>query len=425
MNRRITHRRGSIFILALCITFVMISLVLVLCRQMRVEVLASANEAGTVQAAAIERGAEAYCIELIDQQTAGQIQSVYLLAVQDPTYAYFYKVPMGPDPAKPVGYFWIVRPYYDNGQGQPDPSLPLFGLVDESSKLNVNLAPIEMLQLLPGLDQYPDIADSIVDWRDTDDDPTDQGVEDSYYGTLDPPYHCKNAPYESLEEMLLVKGVTRELLYGEPGNPPLGVDGGLGNPNIGFGDDPQLVHGLYDLLTVYGAPAVATASAPATGAAGRAGGGVTAAATVPKINPLTAPRSVLMCLPGVTSQVADQLISARQQAQSGGIDITTTDWAVQALGGAGQGVSQYLTATSSQYSADIVAATADGRSFRHVKIVIDTTTSPPRIVFRKDLTEQGWPLDPQILAELRMQPGSVANGGAGAGTGKTTNRPGT
>ena len=55
----------------------------------------------------------------------------------------------------------------------------------------------------------PDVADAIVDWLDMDSSPRPYGAEDDYYTALSPPYHCKNGPLDSLEELLLVRGVTR------------------------------------------------------------------------------------------------------------------------------------------------------------------------------------------------------------------------
>ena len=64
----------------------------------------------------------------------------------------------------------------------------------------------------------PDVADAIVDWLDMDSSPRPYGAEDDYYTALSPPYHCKNGPLDSLEELLLVRGVTPELLFGNDQN---------------------------------------------------------------------------------------------------------------------------------------------------------------------------------------------------------------
>ena len=62
-----------------------------------------------------------------------------------------------------------------------------------------------------------EIAAAIIDWIDQDDN-TESGAETDYYATLDPPYAAKNGPFDTIEELLLVKGVTPEILYGEDAN---------------------------------------------------------------------------------------------------------------------------------------------------------------------------------------------------------------
>jgi type II secretory pathway component PulK len=95
------------------------------------------------------------------------------------------------------------------------------GVVDESGKINLNAlmqldssgtVAYNALMLLPNM--TADIANSIVDWMDLDSEPRPNGAEDEYYTTQTPPYHCKNGPLDSLDELLLVKGVTPQLLYG-------------------------------------------------------------------------------------------------------------------------------------------------------------------------------------------------------------------
>ena len=59
------------------------------------------------------------------------------------------------------------------------------------------------------------IVDAIKDWIDANDDVTGfGGAENSYYQGLERPYSCKDAPVEFLEELLLIKGITKELFYG-------------------------------------------------------------------------------------------------------------------------------------------------------------------------------------------------------------------
>lgn len=58
------------------------------------------------------------------------------------------------------------------------------------------------------------IVDSIQDWRDTDNLHRLSGAEDDYYLSRPTPYRAKNGNFESIEELLLVKGMTSEVLYG-------------------------------------------------------------------------------------------------------------------------------------------------------------------------------------------------------------------
>ena len=87
------------------------------------------------------------------------------------------------------------------------------GLSDEGRKLNLNSAPVPVLVQFffsagVDLDQARTIAESIVDWRDADDKESSNGAEGSYYHSLESSYDCKNGPFENIEELRLVRGVS-------------------------------------------------------------------------------------------------------------------------------------------------------------------------------------------------------------------------
>jgi hypothetical protein len=108
-----------------------------------------------------------------------------------------------------------------------------------------------MLLRLPGVTE--EIADAILDWMDEDSEPREFGVEDDYYAGLDPPYYTRNAIPDSLDELLLVKGVTPKLLYGIDWNRNNIVDYGEPEESTldGFGvSDGSLNLGLISLLTL-------------------------------------------------------------------------------------------------------------------------------------------------------------------------------
>ncbi len=64
-----------------------------------------------------------------------------------------------------------------------------------------------------------DVVDAILEWMDPRGAGNARGQGDSgdsYYQTLDIPYGSKQAPMDSVEELLLVRGITPELFYGNP-----------------------------------------------------------------------------------------------------------------------------------------------------------------------------------------------------------------
>lgn len=97
-----------------------------------------------------------------------------------------------------------------------------FGLEDDSNRLNLNLLKAiadsqdhsaqQMLMALPGMTL--EVADAVLDWLDADDDARQYGVESDYYATLRPPYAAANRHLTSISDLLLVRGVTRQLLFG-------------------------------------------------------------------------------------------------------------------------------------------------------------------------------------------------------------------
>lgn len=56
------------------------------------------------------------------------------------------------------------------------------------------------------------LGDALLDWIDRNDASAQAGAESSYYQGLTPPYKAHNAPLDTLDELLLVKGFTPELL---------------------------------------------------------------------------------------------------------------------------------------------------------------------------------------------------------------------
>jgi hypothetical protein len=348
-------------------------MVLALGRTVRVEAMATANHVAGARAAAAERAAEQYVIWAIarDRQSA--------MTLED---SYFEAIPVGDN-----AVFWIVRPDYN------DTNMPRYGLVDEQSKLNIGQVTRDMLRAVPVM---PDaLPDSIFDWKDDDNTLEDDGAEDEYYLAQPQPYRAKNDAFETVEELLLVRSAYPELLYGDGTRNSLGqqlspegtvISGGM---RVGaMSEQEWRSRGLFNYITVY-----SREPRPATGGNTPRQG---------RINVNTAPREVLRCLPGLSESDADSLVAKRGQSGFGQTDVS---WVSTTLGQkATPDVLTWVTGESYQFSADIVTASTDGRAFRRVRIVVDaqSTTDNPKILFRHDITDGGWPLEQGILDSMRQ-----------------------
>ena len=85
-----------------------------------------------------------------------------------------------------------------------------YGVADEESRLNVNTADAGQFAKLKGL--TPDIATAILGWRGGGQTAV---AEAEYYGSLQPPSQPRNGPFETVRELLMVRGVSPELLLGQ------------------------------------------------------------------------------------------------------------------------------------------------------------------------------------------------------------------
>ncbi|MCX5655799.1 MAG: type II secretion system protein GspK [Planctomycetota bacterium] len=369
--------RGTVLIVTMWILLVLAGLVLVLARAMRVEAERSANEVAAAQAAAVEDGAIQYVMSCVDG-----LKGAVPVDADTPCEA----VPVGD------GVFWILRPSSD------DERTYSFGTTDESSKVNLNTAPLAILQRLPGM--TTEFAASIVDWRDTNSDVTSGGAESEYYLRLPDPYECKNGPLETVEELFLIRGVTKDVLFGQDVNRNGVIDAGeSASPFSGTfsSSGSRLDRGIYNLVTVYGAQPATGGSTSGGGKSG--GGGRTTTTPTGLINVGTAPKEVLLCLPGLEESDVAALLSKRTASST---DLTSTLWVFETLSrDKAVGIRTYITAKTYQFSADIVSIAASGRAFRRCRVVIDSRTSPPVVVYRQDLTHLGWPLPQEIIAGLR------------------------
>jgi general secretion pathway protein K len=158
-------------------------------------------------------------------------------------------------------------------------------IVDLERKLNVNVANEAILRdalLLIGADagSISIIVDSIMDWRDPNEDRHVHGTESEYYLSLDPPYRSKNGPMDDVSELLLIRGVSPELYWGSEAPKHMITPLEPGEET----DVPAV--GLVDLFTTL-----------STG----------------RININTASSNVLQVIPGISAFAADRIIQMREE----------------------------------------------------------------------------------------------------------------
>jgi len=181
------------------------------------------------------------------------------------------------------GQFRIIRQGSDTEGGGL-----VYGVSDEESRLNVNYASFEQISNL--YQMTPQIAAAILDWRDEDNQVTPGGAEAEYYESLRPPSLPRNGPLQTVRELLMVRGVSREMLYGSDKDP---------TRRIGTGTDArgQSDSGWADLLTV-------NSSVENVSGTGQE-----------RVNIQSADENTLTSVRGITSEIAKAIVAHRNQNQ--------------------------------------------------------------------------------------------------------------
>ncbi len=210
-----SRRRGMVLILVLVVIALLSLASFTFSRLMLSERRASHLSARQAQARALaDSGMERARVFLaLDEESQNEFGGWY----DNPTE--FQGVAVVSDEQRgDTGRFTVVAPRSTDGY---DDGIR-FGLEDESARLNLSTLLLadgagegtarEILLQLPGMTE--EIADAILDWIDEDDDPRELGAEADDYASYVP----KNGPLETVEELLLVRGVTPWMLFGADGN---------------------------------------------------------------------------------------------------------------------------------------------------------------------------------------------------------------
>lgn len=443
MNRLNDHRhqRGTVLILVLWITFGLIVLAVYFANSMSMELRGAANRTATLQAEHATVAAANYVAYILATYGTNGIMPNLTQNLPDFRTA---GVPVG------ESHFWLIG----RGDQQTQPDRLTFGLVDEASKLNLNTASLEQLESLPRM--TPEFAAAIIDWRDSDSDPSENGAEDDTYARLNPPRMAKNAPFETVGELRLVYGSTLDMLYGEDAN----LNGALDlNENDGDtslpsdNNDGRLDAGFFDYVTVYSRqPNTRADGSPRVNISTQQGRqqlpqvlssvlsedranqimqtvgprtfrsvlefyvasqmtsdefaqihtdiSVTNAVQEGLVNVNTASEEVLACIPGIGLDYAASLVAYRQANPT---SLDSMAWVTEVL--PAENIAQcgrYITDQAFQFTADVAAVGANGRGYHRTRFVFDTASGTPRIIFRRDLTSLGWALGPDVRQEIKL-----------------------
>jgi len=431
-------QRGSVLIIVLWIALGLVAITLYFANSMTFELRASDNRVSMMAADQAIEGAARYVSNVLtNQATNGIVPYLNDYASE--------AVPVGnatDDRANP--HFWLIG--RDEGEsGQLVQGQIAFGLVDEGAKLNINNPEVtlEMLELLPRM--TAEFAAAIIDWRDANEDISSGGAEAEMYARLPEPYLCKNAPFDSVDELRLVyyAGTGAELmniLVGEdlnrngildpnetdedrdgvadPGileyvtvynrEPNTRVDGSA-RVNVN-GNRQELQTLLADILNDARAGQIMSQLGPPTRQFGsllefylvsrmteaefiqiEADITTSAGATIEgKVNVNTASAAVLTCIPGIGEDKAIELVNYRLSNTD---SVNSITWVKNVLSEEQmRQAGAFLTGQTYVFSADIAALGPFGRGYRRARFVYDLTEGAPKIIYRQNLTQLGWAL---------------------------------
>ena len=235
---RFTARSRHAFVLiSILIVVMLISMVaLSLLFRMRAEEKAAAAGMGGEQAWAAAMSGVRHAINILENASSSQDWR------DNPA---IFKNQLVYDDGAHRWYFSVYSP------GTAAAAAIRFGLSDEAGKLNVNHATEESLTAIPLLDEA--MAQALIDFVDEDSEAQPEGAEQPYYDTLEKPYTIHNGPLKTLDELLMVRGFTPALFYGEDANQNFRLDANEDDGDASFPPDNsngELARGFRQLFTV-------------------------------------------------------------------------------------------------------------------------------------------------------------------------------
>lgn len=244
-HARRAQRQGIVLVAVLLLVLLLAAVLIEFNYEARLNLEAGANTCGSRQALAVAESGLGIALAAVRQQKD--------LALDEPSV----RLLSGAAPVRVGEGTCAVTLAGENGKMNIGLLKTRAGRVDER-RVGQFLRLIDALNAQPGRPEpigYGIVA-AVIDWTDEDDDVTrlasvrqeNEGAEEGDYARLDPPRHCKNAPFDTIEELLSVRGVTPLILNGRPA------------------DDAQSVtalSGLREFVTIYGDGRIDLNHAPA------------------------------------------------------------------------------------------------------------------------------------------------------------------
>jgi type II secretory pathway component PulK len=421
--------RGAIFIVALGVIVILTSVVLVMVQSMRTEATASANRLSMAEADAVEQGAEMWVLGQVETNTADAV-TITQLPAQHQTLNYGIVDEAGkmninanwPTIPEQIALLpGMTQEIADNIVTWANPTLDTVGastdyyqsLPEPYSAKGLPFETVEELLLIE------DMTPQILYGQDLNQNGVIEASEQNSNGTgvtlnfgsgsdtrgllnyvtcfapattptttltggrlVSVDINPSNAQSVSALQTVLANGISSSrasAIISQLSNavpPNTTATWGLGGFYTASGMTPTEFGQVFDSLTVSGAGRVKN-----TGL----------------VNVNTASQQVLACLPGLQQGEGNTIVATRSTA-----DLSNIGWFFKAINSSEVAqVAPYITDRSYVYSADIVAVSGDGRAFKREKIVVDVSSIPAKIRYRKDLTSLGWPLTADIRQDLR------------------------
>jgi general secretion pathway protein K len=207
MKNKFFNNRGVALITVILIVAILVAVVIELNRSSRADIYDAANISDGIKLAYIAKSGFYGAAAVLSNS-----ENDYFTLRDD--WAHMEKISMQSNALFNNGYFSVI---IEDETGK----IPLNKLAYDNEYYKVLIRLLQQPEF--GLDERKaeEIADSIIDWIDTDDNVPGYGAENSYYASQVPPYEAKNAPMDCIEELLMIKGVTKEIFYGTKEKPSL------------------------------------------------------------------------------------------------------------------------------------------------------------------------------------------------------------